>query len=305
MSNVDRSALLAERNFLTAQIAKMPSAAALTRRSLESRLRSVVAKLEKLPVDVRTPAKALLTFKGKPVVGSHGVLAQFGTDATRAFTDAVAAVAASLKAPLAAVGPIPNRNRLLITGTALGSFGFELEESAPQAEGEEDSPVEMALERTQELLANSVDGTDEQLAETVGIIDPRALEKVRGFLQVLNENDATCTIAAGRAIFSFQNADSVTNSLVRLNAANVQEEALDLVGNFVGILTQRRNFEFREEGQQDVIYGKISTLIDEPGLLTGHWGSRFRVQIMRTQVGNGRPSFTLLRADRVPEDPLA
>jgi hypothetical protein len=37
---------------------------------------------------------------------------------------------ASLAAPLAAMGRIPNRDQhqLLITSTALGSFGFELDE---------------------------------------------------------------------------------------------------------------------------------------------------------------------------------
>ena len=44
-----------------------------------------------------------LTFNGLPVIGSHGIFADFGMKAVSSFTDAVATVAASLSAPLAAM----------------------------------------------------------------------------------------------------------------------------------------------------------------------------------------------------------
>ena len=95
--------------------------------SLESRLESAKAALATLPYHLAT--KARLTFRGKPVFGSHGIAADFGGKAADAFSDAFAAVAAGLKEGLRYMGPIPNRdkNQLLITGTAIGSFGFEFE----------------------------------------------------------------------------------------------------------------------------------------------------------------------------------
>jgi len=48
--------------------------------------------------------------------------------AVNSFTETVAAMAASLTGPLAAMGPIRDReqHQLLITSTALGSFGLSL-----------------------------------------------------------------------------------------------------------------------------------------------------------------------------------
>src|SRR4051794_28560429 len=130
MNQQDRMHLLAELKFLQQRLSELPAAARVMRLSTESRLRAIEARLEKEPVDEREPARVRLTFNGRPVIGSHGIFAEFGMKAVTSFTEAVAAVAASLAAPLAPMGPIPNReqHQLLITSTALGSFGFELEE---------------------------------------------------------------------------------------------------------------------------------------------------------------------------------
>ena len=64
------------------------------------------------------------------------------------------ALAVSLSRPLAAMGPIRNReqHQLVITNMALGSFGFELEEyPVGQLPLKEASPVAQALERTRIL----------------------------------------------------------------------------------------------------------------------------------------------------------
>ena len=59
------------------------------------------------------------------MVGGYGIFADFGTKIVGALNEAVTSVAASLSGGLAAKGPIPNRekNQLLITSTAVGSFG--------------------------------------------------------------------------------------------------------------------------------------------------------------------------------------
>ena len=130
MNTYDRQHLLAEQNFLRARLAELPASARLTSISTEARLRTIEMQLAEMPINEREPARARLTFNGVPVIGSHGIFADFGMRAVSSFTDAVASVAASLTAPLASMGPIPNRdqNQLLITNTAVGSFGFELEE---------------------------------------------------------------------------------------------------------------------------------------------------------------------------------
>ena len=128
MNSLRHNHLFAERTTLKRMLSEIPIEDVLERSGLEARLEDVEHELAKVGAPHREPARPRLTFRGRPVVDQHGIFAEFGTQATSAFTDAVAKVAAGLSGPLAAMGPIPNRDesQLLITGTALGSFGFEL-----------------------------------------------------------------------------------------------------------------------------------------------------------------------------------
>ena len=295
MNNEDRQHLLAERTFLQRLLAKTPSTARLTRMSDEARLRKVEAQLAALPADERTPARARLTFDGVPVIRSHGIFADFGMKAVSSFTEAVASVAASLSAPLAAMGPIPNRdqNQLLITSTAVGSFGFELEEyRAEQLALEEASPVANALERTQALLQSTL-GNDDDLADIASETDPRALDKVRTFLKVLADNSAVCALQYGGSGVRFTDVGQVSRSLARLAADNLHESEEQLRGEFVGVLPNSRSFEFRLASDGQIIRGKVSPRVQNVDAINDHLHSAVQIDVTRTQVGNGRPRYLL------------
>ena len=295
MNNEDRQHLLAERTFLQRLLAKTPATARLTRMSDEARLRKVEAQLAALPADERTPARARLTFDGVPVIRSHGIFADFGMKAVSSFTEAVASVAASLSAPLAAMGPIPNRdqNQLLITSTAVGSFGFELEEyRAEQLALEESSPVATALERTQALLQSTL-GNDDDLADIASETDPRALDKVRTFLKVLADNSAVCALQYGGSGVRFTDVGQVSRSLARLAADNLHESEEQLRGEFVGVLPNSRSFEFRLASDGQIIRGKVSPRVQNVDAINDHLHSAVQIDVTRTQVGNGRPRYLL------------
>ncbi len=295
MNNEDRQHLLAERTFLQRLLAKTPSTARLTRMSDEARLRKVEAQLAALPADERTPARARLTFDGVPVIRSHGIFADFGMKAVSSFTEAVASVAASLSAPLAAMGPIPNRdqNQLLITSTAVGSFGFELEEyRAEQLALEEASPVATALERTQALLQSTL-GNDDDLADIASETDPRALDKVRTFLKVLADNSAVCALQYGGSGVRFTDVGQVSRSLARLAADNLHESEEQLRGEFVGVLPNSRSFEFRLASDGQIIRGKVSPRVQNVDAINDHLHRAVQIDVTRTQVGNGRPRYLL------------
>ena len=295
MNNEDRQHLLAERTFLQRLLAKTPATARLTRMSDEARLRKVEAQLAALPADERTPARARLTFDGVPVIRSHGIFADFGMKAVSSFTEAVASVAASLSAPLAAMGPIPNRdqNQLLITSTAVGSFGFELEEyRAEQLALEEASPVATALERTQALLQSTL-GNDDDLADIASETDPRALDKVRTFLKVLADNSAVCALQYGGSGVRFTDVGQVSRSLARLAADNLHESEEQLRGEFVGVLPNSRSFEFRLASDGQIIRGKVSPRVQNVDAINDHLHSAVQIDVTRTQVGNGRPRYLM------------
>ena len=306
MNTDQRNFLLAERETVKRMLARTPATALLTRMSDEARLRNIEAELAALPADGRSPARARLTFNGLPVIGSHGIFADFGMKAVSSFTDAVATVAASLSAPLAAMGPIPNRdqNQLLITNTAVGSFGFELEEYRAQELLDDESAVAVALDRTQSLLQATL-GQDDELADIASETDPRALEKVRGFLRVLADNEAICTLQYGDKAMRFVDPGQVRRSLDRLAADNLRESQETLEGEFVGVLPVARSFEFKLSGSDEIVRGKISPKVGDVEMLNEHLHQRVRVEAMRTQVGNGRPRFLLTQIPQWAADAAA
>jgi len=298
MNPQDRLHLLAERKFLKERLAEFPDSARIMRISTESRLRAIEKCLEQEPVDEQEPARVRLTFNGRPVIGSHGIFAEFGMKAVSSFTDAVAAVAASLISPLAAMGPIPNReqHQLLITRTALGSFGFELEEyRVGQLLLEEASPVAQALERTQNLLQGIV-GTDDQLADSAADTDPRALDKVRGFLQTLVDYEAICTMQYRDRSFGFTDVGQVRNGLARLGQDNLREDEQVFDGEFQGVLPKGRTFEFKLAEQDEVLRGKVGPIIRNADDLNTRLHQPAKIKLMVTRVGNGRPRYVLVEA---------
>jgi len=290
-----RDSLIAEHRFLAERLAALPIAANLTRRSAEARLQQVDALLAQMPA-AAPRASVRLTFRGLPVLGSEGILADFGMKAVNAFSEAVAAVAASLSAPLAAMGPIPNRdaNQLLITGTAVGSFGFELQElPINQADPLEPSAVGRALAQTQNLLLGTTAPDDELLADTAAELDQRAIDKVRTFVAVLRDNEATCALQFGARTFRFNELAEVQTSLDRLSHDNLQEESIMVSGQFEGLLPRRRSFEFRRADSGEVLTGKLAAAILRPEIVNEHLYEPVNIQLVRTIVGHGRPRFVL------------
>jgi hypothetical protein len=301
MTSDERHHLLAEQQFLREQLAQLPASALLTRKSTEARLRAVETRLQEAPESCETqPARARLTFSGAPVVDSRGVSADFGMRAVSSFSEAVTAVAASLSAPLAASGPIPNRgqNPLLITSTALGSFGFELEEqsSGPDVPPER-SAMATALERTHALLASTF-GTDEELADVASETDRRAVDKVRTFLKVLADHDAVCTLQVADRIVRYIDAGQVKRSLQRLAEDNLHEDQITLTGHFTGLLPQARTFEFRTDVGAQTLRGKIAPTVGDIAQINRHLGETVPIDVLTTQVGNGRPRYLLVRSPR-------
>ena len=296
MNRQEYNQLISERSALERMIADTPEEDVIDRGSLRARLDVVNGEIGEHTVDSRLPAKARLTFRGRPVVGSHGIFAEFGMAATKAFTDAVALLAASFEIDLAATGPIPNRsqNQLLITSTAVGSFGFELEEHHEDLlPPEEDSVVAQALTKMQELLRGAAAGSDDELTDAATGQDPRAVAAVRAFLKTLFDSEAVCGVAVGEKIFSFQDVGAVRRSYDRLGQENLHEEPQDLSGEFQGALPKRRNFEFKIEASGEVISGKIGAGVPDPSAINRHLYQPIKIQLVATRIGQGRPRYVL------------
>lgn len=294
MSHGEYLHLLSEKSALERMIAETPEEEVIDRSSLLARLESVNEDIGRMPSQERAPTSVRLTFKGRPVIGSHGIFAEFGMKAVNCFAESVATMAASLDAPLAAKGPIPNRDQhqLLITSTAVGSFGFELEECRTGQLTLERSALAQALDSAQSLLRGTL-GTDEELADSVAETDRRALDKVRAFLEILADNEAVCTVQLGDSIVGFSDVAQVRTSIQRLSHDNLREEPGELHGEIHGVLPKARVFEFKLEDSGQIIRGKIAPTILDPDGLNKELHQPVAIKVMITRVGNGRPRYLL------------
>lgn len=279
-------------------IAMTPESDVIDRSSLEARRNQVAEELGTYPTPIRWPVNACLTFNGGPVIGRHGIEADFGAKAVTAFADAVASIGASRQSPLGARGVIPNREdyRLLITGTSRGSFGFEIEEKLavnPVQETlfPESSYVEMALEQVKNILKSSV-SNDEDLADAVADVDPRALTDLRTFVKMMADNHAVCSLSLKGDTFGFDDMDQVKRSQRNLSQSNIRLYEDAMSGSFHGFLPNERKAEFVDDSDGQVISGKVDPKVDASGI-NSMLNRPASIKVLAKRVGASRPSYVI------------
>ena len=289
--------LQAERTTLEDFLERLPPENVIERTGLEFRKKEVEEAFASQLEPARNPTRVCLTFRGKPIAGSHGIFADFGAEAVQAFTNTVATMGASQHAPLGSRGAIPNREeyRLLITGTASGSFGFELEEARYDL-FPESSPVESAIVQTMEILGATV-GADEVLANAVSEADPRALEALRGFLETMADQDAVCTVEFNDDVFRFVDVGQVRRSQGRLSSENIHEEVREITGRIIGVLPFRRSFEFLDDETGELISGRVDRAIEDAAEINQFLSRSLKIRVDSKQVGTASPRYVLLEYD--------
>lgn len=298
MNEREYDQLQAELSTLQSMIERLPSHHAIERLSLESRKREVEGELSSRPEPGRIPARVRLTFRGKPVAVSHGVRADFGAAAVKAFSHVIATVGASQHTLLRSRDVIPNREDydLLITDTALGSFGFELEEHHRGELLPSQSPVEAAIDQTKSILEATVE-TDEALANAVSGTDPRALGAVRTFLKLLADQEAVCAIEFKDDVFRFLNVGQIRQSESRLREENIYEEEREISGTFAGVLPAARTFEFRDGDTGEVISGRVGPAIADASAINEHIDRPLMIRVHSTRIGASKPRYVLVKYD--------
>ncbi len=296
MNSHEYNFLQAEKSALEEMIAQLPESSIIDRMSLEARKREVEKALSEQPNPPRSPIRAKLTFRGKPIVGNQGIFAKFGSVALGAFSDAIAATGASLNAQLGTRGALPNRDEydLLVVGPALGSFGFELEEPPKEMMllPPEKSKVEEALEQVKAIMKAST-GSDEELTEAIFDTDQRALETIRSFLLSLASYDAVCALEFKDEVFRFSDVEQVRRSEKRLSQDNIHEKDEQFTGQFLGYLPSRRTFDFQIEESEDVITGKVGKEIEDAEQINQLLYKSMEITVHKKQVGTVKPRYTL------------
>ncbi|MHC6186802.1 hypothetical protein ACYU0V_11760 [Acinetobacter sp. X9] len=289
--------LSSEANTLKELLKNIPEENVIDRLGIQSRLEEVEQELRCVnPFHINKRAK--LTFRGQPVEGSQAISATFAAKATKFFSDAVSAVSAGLTGKLNFKGPVPDSslNQLMITGTAIGSFGFEFELPKPDNFDlcPEESIVEKAVDDIRQLFESAALGTDDELNDLVEEIHPRAVSKIYDFLKFLEEQDAKCGLEFNNKFFRFNDKDQLENAIHRLDDNNIHEEIVTFKGFFQGALPSARTFEFKTEIEGEIIRGKIGKDITNPEKLNSDWFQKAaQVKFTVIRVGNSRPKFIL------------
>ena len=246
----DYRSLISERTVLNRMLAETPESAVLSRMSLDDRLQEVEAELKNYDGYSPHLIDATLTFQGNPVVGSRGIHADFGSKAIDAFSKAITLVGASRHGSLGLRGPISHTEdyRLIITGTALGSFGFQVEAASqePVPEGKT-TAIEAAITQVKGILRASV-GTDEELTDSISEIDDRALRGVHDFVKMVADHRAVCSLAFRGEAFRFRDVDQVRHSQNRLSRDYIKQEDVTITGVVSGFSTTQSAYSTRNKG---------------------------------------------------------
>lgn len=283
-------------------LSSIPQEAAIERFAFEKRLQKAQQELNSLDTASATPETLRLTFRGAPVVGNKGIQADFAGKASTAFSDAFSAILAGINSTLNYMGPIPDKAKhpLLITGTAVGSFGFEIELPTNNDLFGEYSRADEAIESFRELLRVSAEGSDDDIADIVQEIHPRAVRKVADFLDLLHRHNAWCGLEFREQYFKYSNIDQLIVSEDRLREGNIDEREEAYFGEFQGVLPQGRTFEFKIADGGSILRGKVDDGIEDPDVLNREFLHKPRnVTFDVVQVGQGRPRFTLKSLEKI------
>lgn len=193
-------------------------------------------------------------FGGKPVMGSHGIAADFGAAMISHFQSLVSIQSASLDGVLGERGPIPQRDKsqMFITDIARGSFGFVLEDG-----GTVNDNLSPIMEDVCDLLARLGSEETERFDSATDTVDARMLPTLQGFFKTLEENKATLRLVSEEDSFDFTK-EAIERARERTETLQVLEPIIETVTGRVFIIPDARRFELFPIGERGVIKGGIT-----------------------------------------------
>ena len=261
----------------------------------EDRLQRARQKLEGVLPPPR-PKKIEVSFTGEPVQSHYGIDANFAAESIAIISDAVRLATAGATGELKPTGQIP-RNTMgqpIITGVALGSFGFEMELPIPEGDPHGFSYPEQATQRIQTLLTSANEASDEQLYNAAMAIHPRAVNKTGGLVDFMRKRNAQLVIQYQDRKVELSTRDDIERVAKRLNPANVEDRTTEVTGTLIGILPATRQFELAHfDGTS--IQGRIAQEIEDPYLTAREFTNQQVSATIRTiRIGRRDPRHTLV-----------
>jgi hypothetical protein len=259
-----------------------------------------VARLERelaelAQVTLQAPTGVALFFGGRPVVGSLGIKAAFGTQAVGKFQKLVSQrYAAAEVGPLSSRGRVPmsDDTQLLVTDVVRGSFGFVLQGSEP-ANG--DALLKQVVDEVADTLSRMAAPDDALFDEASAGVDNRQLGALKEFFKLLDDEGASLRVVEGDRDFELT-TQAVQRARQRAEALVIEDRVETLQGEVIGWAEYSLRFELRLHVDRSVVVGTVSREAMERLVLEGinplHRHVRARVKTREVRLRNRPPRMT-------------
>jgi hypothetical protein len=307
-----QSELRADIDALRSLLTSVPQDDFLGRIGLESRLTESTAALAGQEGSQDNLASTALYFGGKPVIGSVGIEADFAATAIADFKDLIVKVWATSETPVAAMGPVPNKDSAQLHVTALlhGSMGFLIEEIDQQGTPLFPTPLKRASDDAARLIVSMATLSDDGFQAELERIPPRVFASVQKFFKDMHRAEASIRLvddSGDRAL----DREAIDNAFVRLDESLLDEVPVEEDGLLLGIIPNAGRFEFRTQGGQ-LLEGKVAPTLSETYLKRieeqqgiGKW---FHAKLLKKEFkrwGKASVSYTLTDLEEVANPGLA
>lgn len=251
--------------FVDEQLRRHPDPYDTLRLMWQQRHDQLLRELAELDQAFATHAEVALLFEGSPVRGSEEIKLAFATRMLDQYQALVGTIAAEKGgAVVAARGALPRSftSKLFIKDMIRGSVGFLLEEPEPPQSSLVPSVLKEAVEEATTALTELASGDDQQFQQRIESLSPRAVNAVKKIAKTLAEADAEVKIVGTDSELRLDR-QKVAGLNNRLNELEVLENFEERRGTLLGILPDRRQYEFKIEQDGPIIYGPVSEDLDE------------------------------------------
>lgn len=221
----------------------------------------IIEAIDKIQSTNVHTGKVALFFGGGPVIGSHGVEADFAGRAISTFQDIVERrMALAELGELGARGPIPLKRsaQLMVTDVVRGSFGFVLEEAATD-QAITDTELNVVLDQVSNIVFDIASIDADRFDSILNEIDGRLLTCLKNLFSLLDDARASFRIVHQTADHAL-NRNDIQRGRSRIDRAEIEEkETSDLTGFLLGLLPEHKKFELRRSDTGEIIYGSVDS----------------------------------------------
>jgi hypothetical protein len=242
------------------------------------------------------PASVALFFAGRPVIGSQGIRAAFGTKAIQQLQKLVSQrFAAEEQGPLASRGRVPlaEETQLLVTDVVRGSFGFVLQSTNEQVGS--DVPLKTVIDEVAKTLSRMAAPDDALFEEASAEVDDRQLGTLREFFKLLDDEGASLRLVEGDRDFELDRS-AVARARSRVEGLTITDRVDEVAGQIVGWTQYSHRFELMPHDKGSIVMGAVSReAMDravQDGLNPLHRHFRLSLKVREVRARNRQPRLT-------------